>query len=449
MVFFLVVALLPEAYGPTTPYTVLWTDLIRIRNIAVSGNGQYVAAVAGSGFGNKLRFYDRNSGTPLWEWSTGDLGEQLYSVVVSQDGEYVAAIGYHRVYFWAGASSLTGTNPVTNPTWSSVAFGFTEQRCLAISDDGNYLAAGGENSYVGYWKNTIGIPPGTSNVQTTWDYDLGSAVYAIDLSSDGNYVVAGTASHSVAYWKNAKEIAGHAPSGPQPDWLSTQINPALNVVDVAVSDNGDYVVAVSHSITGTLHYWAGAKQLSGDPAAKWHNELWAGPIFDAVDMSSDGDKVIAGASTGVYFWSYAASLDDVPTPPTPSWVYATLLPVMDVAINRAGEYMAAATQFATYFFNFLGSSLWTPPYNLDSFTSISISNDGGTLAVGTAGSTAHLLNTGFSTLEGAQVFPVGGFIEPEHKPDPLMPYVLIVGLVCLTTIIFVKKRHRIFHTFSR
>jgi hypothetical protein len=156
-----------------------------------------------------------------------------------------------------------------------------------------------------------------------------------------------------------------------------------------------------------------------------------------VAISGDGNSVVAGATSGVYFWSGASQLDDVPSNPTPDWVYTTDGLVKDVAINSAGEYIAAATDSAAYFLNSTGSSLWNPPYVTDApLNSMSLSEDGGTLAMATVGSTAHVLDTGFRTASE----PVGGILMPLDIFALLWPYILAAGLAFLATIALVYKR---------
>jgi len=433
MISFTLIAMMISAVYAQPPPTLLWSHWIPLEDIAVSEDGQYVANVDGTG--KTLRFYSRDGdGTPLWSWSAAT--DSLLSVAISEHGDYLAVGSNYRVYYWINAKNR-GSSPDKNPTWQSVAYGRIDRRCLDISDDGDYVLAGskGFGSYpnVLYWAGATS--KSGSSISCTWGYPGGGgfSVNAVDLSSDGDYVAAGETGHSVAYWKNAK-TEGNL------DWMSTKLESALDVVDVAVSDDGNYVAAVSHSVTGALYYWAGAKALASDPSATWYHELWAGPIFTSIDMSSDGDKVIAGGTLGVYFWSGATALTGKPE--DPSWTYATLSLVEDVAVNNAGDYMAAANDVVTpyvYFFDSGGHPLWDQPYLLDAkVVSISLSGDGGTLAVGTVGSSAHLFDTGFRTPTPA---PVGGILVPVNKLEVLAPCLALVGLVgALTAAIAIRRR---------
>jgi len=236
----------------------------------------------------------------------------------------------------------------------------------------------------------------------------------------------------VAYWKGAKTLTGvNAPT-----W--TALEPNFGVVAVAVSDDGNYVAAATANPT-SVHYWAGAKSLGSNPPSTW----WGGEdvYFTSLDMSSDGNSVIAGSSTGVYFWSGARTLTGKPQ--NPSWIYPTN-PVSEVAIDDAGDYMAAANSLESphivYFLDSSGNAKWTYQVDLH-VNALSISSDGGTLAVGTeplgALNTAYLFDTGFPIHVGA---PVGGFIEPVNRLVVFAPYLALFGVVAAVAVVVWKKR---------
>lgn len=406
------------------PATALWWDpFVDVNDIALSKDGQYVAAVT-IAFSGEVRFYNRTSvtpKTPMWTWTTG---ESLYSVAISADGDCVAAGNKTIVYFWKNARSLIGPS---NPTWTSVLLpGSIGYRCLAISDDGDYLVVAG-GTQVSYWKDAKGNSG--PNISPTWLYSFTSSVQAVDLSSDGNYVAAGFGKR-VAYWKNAKTTAGH------PDWVSPdQID---YVVDVAVSDDGNYVAAAA--TTETVYYWAGAKDLTANPPPTWSSG--AGISFTSIDMSSDGGSVVAGAggtNRGVYFWGGARGLSGMAAW---TWRYATEADVHDVAINAAGDYMAAANDvFAprVYFFDNGGDLKWSYLLDGEAFV-LSISSDGGTLAVGTIGGpgTPYLFDTGYRTPIAR---PVGGLLLPADKLALLSPWI-VVALAAVALTVFAAKRRK-------
>lgn len=415
--FVLVAMMVTVAYAALPPVpapaALLWSDPILTYDLVVSKNGQY-AAVATS---NDLRFYGRGSGTPLWSWGTA---ESIQSVAISADGSCVVVGGFWHVFFWRDAS--TRTSSTSDPTWSSTSLGPIERRDLDISDDGNYVVAGGTGDHVYYWTNAksqsgAGIAPATS------DYFDGF-VEAVDLSSNGDYIAAASGRGEVAYWKNAR-------TNFQPTWTWKVELADESFNDVAISDDGNYIAASSVvTDTTSVHYWAGATSLGGSPSPTWSSGI--GTSFYSIDMSSDGGSVVAGAAGTVYFWGGSRGLAGTPSP---TWTYAMgpdSVPVRDVAIDDAGDYMAACTfGFLTvYFFDQTGDLEWSWEVGADK---LSISGDGATLAVGTpTPQTAFLLSTGFQTPT-----PVGGFIEPVNQLTVFAPYLALLGIVAAVAVVVV------------
>lgn len=346
----------------------------------------------------------------------------------------------YAVAYWNKAITLAG-NP--SPTWVSTELGGPAcARCLDMSDDGNYVVVGldtlGEPSVFGidFWTGAKGLntfPEGQK--PTAWAAE-GAAITSVDMSGDGNYVAAGVFKKNagvVAYLKNARTLTGYIENA---NWLSPVDG---RVDDVAISDDGNYVAAATAGLPDTVYYWAGAGSRGLNEAAgetpTWEGET--GVSFTSIDMSSDGNSVIAGASSGVYFWGGARGLTGKPQ--NPSWTYTTTSTVHDVAINAAGNYMAAANDVATslaYFFDNTGALKWS--YLLDNPVSyISMSADGATLAVGTGLiGTAYLFDTGFPIhVVGA---PVGGFMEPVNKLAVFAPYLALFGIVATVAVVVVK-----------
>lgn len=430
--FVLIAMMTTAAYAQ--PPTLLWKDdTVGVNDVAVSKNGQYVVAATIGSDGAQVRFYDRSSSDPkkpIWAApspSQPTPGIEVYAVAISADGYSVVA-AFHEpgtstqqgppeygIAYWKNAMTVDPSNP--QPTWVSgpnVASGVNLDgpvcfRCLDISDDGNYVAVAtqGAPDTVYYYAGAMSRSTYNENA-TAWGGD--SPFTALDMSSDGNYLAVGVLGHpsgyAVAYLKNARAL----PPGPigNPSWMSSTDEP---VVDVAISDDGNYVVAATGGV-GSVYYWTGASGLGGDNApASWHGGL--NVAFSSVDMSSDGGSVVAGAVDGVYFWGGARSLSGTPAS---SWSRTTADPVMDVAIDHAGDYMAAGTggPLTVYFYDNMGDLKWSYPVDA-SVSALSISSDGGTLAVGTysqavtPASTAYLLDTGFKTPLPAPIpeYPLG------------------------------------------
>lgn len=422
LVSFVFVAMMVSAAYAQPPSS-LFKDTVPVGDIAVSRYGQYAASVGV----NEFRFYDRTH--QMWFWQAPGL-ETLYSVAISADGDSVVAGGALHVFFWKNAISRSLD---TSQTWTSAILGVIDKRCLDISDDGNYVVAGGTGPTVFYWAGAKG--KSGSDIATTWSYELSGSVEAVDISSDGDYVVAGTDGSGVAYWKNARTRLG---SGQTPDWLSTE---AQDVTDVAVSRDGNFVAASGMLAGGAVYYWAGATGLTDNPPTSWSADFPQTVEFLSVDMSCDGNSVVAGAESDlVYFWSGARTLTGKPQ--SPSWTYPTVGDVEEVAINDAGSYMAAATAGGNvYFLDRAGVMKWSTPYSLDGpVTSMSICCDGGTLAVGDATSSAYLFDTGFS--DPCCGAPVGGALTAVDRLAVLTPYLALLGVIAAVTVAVAISRKK-------
>jgi hypothetical protein len=424
----LIAMMITAAYGVVVvpavpaPATLLWADPVNTLGIALSGDGQYVAFVTGG----EMRFYGRSSSTPLWIWTAS---ENLLSVAISADGNCVVAGGNPHVFFWKDAT--TRTSSTTDPTWSSTSLGFIHRRDLDISGDGNYVVAGGTGSFVYYWANAKS--QSGSGFAPVFSHIFFGLVEAVDLSSNGDYIAAVSDAGEVAYWKNAR-------TNFQPTWTWMASVAGEHFNDVAISDDGNYIAASSGAPPATVFYWAGAAGLSGNPSPTWSSEH---VNFFSIDMSSDGGSVIAGAVGGVYFWNGARGLSGTPTP---TWTHSTgpdSTPVLDVAIDDAGDYMAACTvsaPFTVYFFGQAGDLKWSWGVDADK---LSISSNGATLAVGNTQTTdtGFLLSTGFQTPTHV-AGPVGGFMEPVNKLAVFAPYLALLGVLAGIVIAAVPWKKR-------
>lgn len=442
VLIFLLITIMVSAVNALPP-TLIWSDPTPTNEAALSEDGQYVAIASGS----QVRFYSRGSGTPIWTYSLPS--GTAYSVAISADGDCVAlgsSTSGQSVSFFKNAKSLLGT---PTPDWTNGDLKNIFRRCLAISSDGNYLVACGTLSTDSdllvkalYWGNTKADGRDGS---TTWtSYVFGeSAFESIDISSDGDYVVVGGYNFGgmILYWKGAKSLSGDNKNS---DW-SWKLYGAGDIRDVVVSADGDYVVGVGSS---RISYFAGAKSRSSfGQLSTWDYGYSGTPIyFRAVGMSSDGDSVIAGGDDKVYFWSGAKGLTGKPQDPT--WSYTAESDVQDVAINPAGDYMAAANDVSAHYVYFLdpiGNLRW-PPYSVDGqVNTVSISSDGGTLAVATyGGGTGYLFDTfrDPSLQYRPPHYAVGGRFIQVNKLTILTPYLALVGLISILSTLYILKKQK-------
>ncbi len=153
-------------------------------DVAVSGDGQYIAIVTG----NNVYLYDQGGQNPLWTFSA-DI--PFDKVAISKDGQYVAASGpkpYSNtalIYLFdhAGTQLWPKDTGIGTGVWN-----------IAISDDGNYISFGSNGKLYLYdrsgwiWSKTPGL-------------GYGPAV----ISGDGRYVC-GVSSNGIVYYDHASML---------------------------------------------------------------------------------------------------------------------------------------------------------------------------------------------------------------------------------------------------
>jgi hypothetical protein len=127
-------------------------------------------------------------------------------------------------------------------------------------------------------------------------------------------------------------------------WFSSRTIDS-SIIDLALSDDGYSVVAIDEAtpeIPETLYYWANATNLTDNPDATWTRE-WP---FHCVDMSADGDKVIAGTGLfgpcGLHFWADARERSGVDQ--VENWTRREGEPILDLAMSDNGGIIAASAQ---------------------------------------------------------------------------------------------------------
>jgi WD40 repeat protein len=416
----------------------LWTNSMEVNDVAVSGNGAYVAVVNDTAGGGALTFFASESPNPLWWWLLST--EVPLSVVVSFDGGQVA-VGSSEGYVYYFDNSRTRTGLQSSSTWISEDLGGgIARRTIDISDDGQYVLVDDTGVAVYYFSGCRARS--TSSEQATWlAHPQGSTdILALDLSPDGQYfAVGGTASGPggfVAFYKHA-----NAQPYPTSETWNAQTEIDDPVSDVKVSSDGHSVVAVSYLMVTTLYYWRDATNLSGDPTSTWNS---ASPYM-CVDMSADGNQVVAGKPEtlpgSIHFWTNANSLAGANRPET--WVRHQGETVLDVAISRDGVIIAAVAdpiihltgQYWTYFYTSDGTSIGE--FQLDSFSAeMSMSADGGIVAVG--GETIDSLYVFRVTRPVA----VGGELSGTDYVGLLAPYVMYGMAVAAGTVMIVAVRKR-------
>lgn len=370
-----------EGMDPLKVYGIemLWNNSMGAYDVVVSEDGSCIAAVNNTG----LYYFESNVSDMKWWYQSGII---FRSVALSADGEYVV-VGENegRLYYFNDSRTTSGER--LSATWRSADLGGPVERgTVDMSDNGEYVVVGGTGEILYYFagcRERRGI-----DEASTWQNNVIPSVYdyrTVHISSDGKYVAAGGNTSYftgfVIFYKNANN-ATSPPSSP--DWYAfNSINGSISIRDVAVSDDGYAIVAVDAA--HTLHYWADATGLSGDPNATWTNPVDSSLDFRNVDMSADGSSVVAGSYPmgSLHFWANARDRQGVQTE---DWVRLESIYVEDVAISNNGGVIAisaynwpSVTPNEAYFFKSNGNLI--RQFDLNNSGLASISGDGPIAAV--------------------------------------------------------------------
>jgi WD40 repeat protein len=413
----------------------LWSNPMEVDDLAVSKDGFYVAAVNMTG----LYFFASHSPSPRWwyltTWET--TGEKFMSVAVSGDGSYVV-VGNNTlgsVYYFDKGTTRTGLQAAGTWKWVSKHFPTSggnsdvERRTIDISDDGQFVVVGGTGSDVYYFFGCTS----RSGIGNSWDWSSGviALVHAVDMSPNGKYVAAGGVSPGlVAFYADANIPGGASRS---PTWISTK--DIENIMDIAVSDDGYAVAAVSGSVPGTLHYWANAKGLTGTPLNTWNRTY----PFRCVDISSKGDSVVTGSQVeaSLHYWKGAGSLAGLDIPET--WTRLDGNSIADVGINDEGTIIAAVIPYGAgqgvYFYRSSGDEIghFSTDSSLDK---LSMSGNGGITAAGGGGTRSlHVFEI---------PIPVGGAVLIPNILGTLVPVLTVLVALAGTIGSLVLRRKKTF-----
>ena len=352
-----------KIYGIET----LWNNSMSVYDVAVSGDGNYLAAVNDTG----IFYFASDNSIPKWWY----LWQNMFrSVAISADGGYVVAGDNtgHLCYF---NDSRTATNDRSAPMWMSIdLWGPVERGTLDMSDDGEYVVVGGTGVGLYYFAGCTSRS--SFDESPTWQRIFGIGDFlTVHISSDGRYVAAGgrnyTSNGFVMFYKDANET--ETPF--LPNWISWSSIDST-IVELALSDDGYAVAAVG---SGPLYYWANCTNLSDDPDATWTKPVDQSFDFRCVDMSADGDSVVAGSwlPRSLHFWSGAREREGEQNE---TWVRCEGSSIFDVAIDDQGGIIAATGDEVlaspkAYFFKSNGDMI--DEFELDQYSPlISMSGNG-------------------------------------------------------------------------
>ncbi len=239
----------------------LWTFTSitdHMRHVAISANGSYIAVVT-----DRVYLFEKSSSTPLWIYAAGG----LESLAISDDGNYIVAGGGYpsaHVYFFHRSSSTPLWIHDSPQVWS-----------LAISSDGNYIVAGDHGGEVNFFQRSSSTP--------IWEYTASDAVWSVSISNDGKYIGAGSADGNVYFFENSNST---------PIW-NYQVGALVRSAEL--TDFGDYLIVGSED--NSIYFF---NTLKNEPIWKFDT---ANKVLSA-DISSKGTCSVAGSfDYNVYYFN--------------------------------------------------------------------------------------------------------------------------------------------------
>lgn len=280
--------------------------------VVLSENGEVLAALSGG----KLYFFVRENQEPMW---FAEVGTMAQSISMTPDGKFIAVEGGYKVHFFNNQGNELWSNHLFDE-WVGVLTS-TDVEEVAISSDGNYVAAVG--SYVVNLFSSTGT--------RVW-YAYGNpsdpgTVRRVAISGDGSRVVVGGRDGKINLFdRNGK-------------WLTTKSVSSYGIQDVAISEDGTYVLAIASDFV---------KLYTGDSL----NELWSDNITDGreVAITPDLTKFVVGKWEEVSMFELQGS--------TPSLLWSKPVGgVNEVDISPDGSYVAVAGNAGVYLFDSAGNQI--------------------------------------------------------------------------------------------
>jgi len=300
---------------------------------------------------------------PLWSYQTGG---KVWSTAISADGNYVVAGGDdNRVYLFSRTSST--------PIWS---YQTGNEICsVSISSNGAYLVSGGEDNKVYLFSKDSSTP--------VWSYTTGSWIMSVKISSDGNYIAVGSEDNKVYLFSKDSST---------PVW---SYQTGGEILSVAISSDGSYIAAGGND--DKVYLFRNAN----------NTPYWSYTIGDdvlSVAISSDGSCIVAGSKDD-NFYVFDQSGNK-------KWSYKTGYWVWSVSISQDGYYMAAGSlDFKVYLFSTISGTLWWSHDTGSYVYSVSMSSNGSYITAGSWDYQVYLFEHTSSTplwnyQTGGLVYPV-------------------------------------------
>lgn len=188
---------------------------------SISSDGSSVAVVKDNG----VLFFNKE-GKLLWEYKK----DMIKGCSISSDGSYLAVISNYEVHL---------LNREGRFLWSDRTDGMI--RCVIISSDGSYIAAGSDDNTIYFFNN---------NGNLLWRYKTDGAIQSVAISPDHSFIVAGSRDNSVYILNVDGVILGKYKTGGEVNIVS--VSPDGSYIAVGTEDKEVYFFKFDMEETGKL-----------------------------------------------------------------------------------------------------------------------------------------------------------------------------------------------------
>ena len=182
-------------------------------------------------------FFDKDNSTPLWNYTSSSENANHELLDITLTGDYIVAGDWQYINLFHKDSNVSLWNYSADSPFRSVA----------ISGDGEYIAAGTEG-----WDEKGNIYLfGKDSSTPIWDYYTKRKLNSLDISNDGKYIVAGTSYPQFSNGEKPK-IYMFEKNSSTPIWNYTSSETAASV---SIAADGKYIAAATSSGDGDGHGW--------------------------------------------------------------------------------------------------------------------------------------------------------------------------------------------------
>lgn len=316
-----------------------------VEGVAISKDGNYIAAVTNF----YIYLFSKDSKEPLWKFCqhceipSSLISGNMAGVAVSADGSYIAADMQGTIYLFSKESN----KPIWTRNIESGSIG------IDMSDDGNVIAAGTGNADSGKGQkiflfdkegNTLG-----EYKPSHLEYDQTGDFYQPDVTPDGRYISISTGCPDRRAYLFSKEG--------ELLFRSEQMTYDSPVHKSAISDDGSLIAYSADHIRGKEIVFL----FDNQGKKLWSFSSQEDSTARAISISSDGNYIAAGTSTGhIYLFSNNNN--------KPLWKFTEsgrFVQFGDVKLNLDGSLLVAAgTTKKVYLFSRESNKpLWEHPVN--------------------------------------------------------------------------------------